>query len=92
VVSVLDRGQKLKAPLPIDPRTTGDRLGWSDYEQSRSALKSAVVEGDGLALGEVTHPHPAFGPMSLYTWIAFSGAHAARHAAQMRDAASASTM
>jgi hypothetical protein len=35
----------------------------------------------------VSWPHPRFGPLTGYQWIAFSGAHEARHAAQIREIA-----
>jgi hypothetical protein len=28
-------------------------------------------------------PHPAWGPLNLYQWLAFVGAHEARHLAQI---------
>jgi hypothetical protein len=44
-----------------------------------------MLAGDGYALGEIVHPHPALGPLDMYGWMAFCGAHAARHAAQIRE-------
>ncbi len=85
IAPVLDRRTKLVAPPPIDPRTTGDKLGWSDYESARDSIKHVVIENDGLALGDVSRPHPVFGPIDLYTWFAFVAAHATRHAAQIRE-------
>jgi hypothetical protein len=60
-------------PLP----TAGPRL--------RSCTKDVIATADGLAMGAVSAPHPALGNFNGYEWIAFAGAHAARHAAQVRE-------
>ena len=52
---------------------------------ARRDLMAVIVTGDGLALGAVSAPHPALGSFSVYDWIAFVGAHAARHADQIRE-------
>jgi hypothetical protein len=57
---------------------------------TRRALADVVARGDGLALGKVSAPHPALGSFNGYDWIAFVGAHAARHADQMREMLQAS--
>jgi hypothetical protein len=44
-----------------------------------------VRSADGLALSEIVQPHPVLGPINLYQWIAFVGAHEARHAAQVME-------
>jgi hypothetical protein len=84
---VLDRSKRIVASAGADPRLSGDVLSWSDYERARDDLKTAVRQGDGLALGDLTLPHPVFGPLNLYEWTAFVGAHAARHAEQIRETA-----
>jgi hypothetical protein len=59
---------------------------WGELQRAREALREAVMAADGLALNEVEAPHPALGPLNLYQWLIFVGAHEARHAAQIRDA------
>jgi uncharacterized damage-inducible protein DinB len=54
-------------------------------EEARKELKNTVLQGDGLALGTLTHTHPALGTMNLYEWIAFVGAHTVRHTLQIRE-------
>ncbi|HTR77939.1 MAG TPA: DinB family protein [Gemmatimonadaceae bacterium] len=88
---VKNRGRKLTAPEPVDPRPGNQTFSWADYEAARAGVKAAVLTGDGLALGEVKHPHPVFGPLTMYEWVAFVGAHSARHAAQMGEASGAVT-
>jgi hypothetical protein len=50
-------------------------------------LRRAILTGDGLALGTLTHPHPIFGPLTLYQWIATTAGHEGRHTAQIREIA-----
>jgi hypothetical protein len=84
---VLDRETKIVAPEAVQPGNLPAPATWNDYEQARAQLKAAALTGDGLALAQVTHAHPAFGSLDLYTWLAFAGGHAARHAAQIRETA-----
>jgi uncharacterized damage-inducible protein DinB len=82
----LDRGKPFKAGDASQPKAGMDASGaWAALEQSRAALLEVVIDGDGLALGEISHPHPAFGPLTMYEWLAFLGGHDARHAAQIRE-------
>jgi hypothetical protein len=60
---------------------------WAALEASRAALRAALLDGDGLALGERTQPHPFMGPLNLYQWALFVGGHEARHGRQLQDLA-----
>ena len=87
---VLDRTTRVTAPEPIRPTTALDAdAAWAALEQATAAVRASVMEGDGLALDTIMHPHPRFGPISLYHWIAVVGAHEARHAAQIRECVAA---
>ncbi|MGQ0640498.1 MAG: DinB family protein [Gemmatimonadaceae bacterium] len=68
-----------------EPRDTDAERIWSNYLTTRAALKQIITDSDGLALGAVTAEHPTLGALSGYEWIAFAGAHAARHADQIRE-------
>lgn len=82
----LDRGRPVAATGAALPRVGLDAAGaWTALEESRAALREVVLAGDGLALGEVSHPNPAFGPLNFYHWVVFVGGHESRHAAQIRD-------
>jgi len=74
-----------------EPRDTNAANVWADFERTRLALKDVIASGDGFALNEVSAPHPALGTLTGYAWIAFAGAHAARHADQIREEATAIT-
>jgi hypothetical protein len=85
----LDRSRRFTAPEVLKPTGLGGDAAWAALERATVQVRAAVAAGDGLALETVTQPHPAFGPLSLYEWIAFVGAHEARHAAQIREMAGA---
>jgi DinB superfamily len=82
------RNNRFKTSELGEPRDTDASRVWSEFETTRRELKDVVRSADGLALNEVSAPHPALGPLTGYGWIAFAGAHAARHAAQITEDAS----
>jgi hypothetical protein len=78
------RGVKLEAPERIRP---GDATPLADslarLRESRAALhtlRPRIERADGHAL---SFPHPAWGPLNLYQWLLFVGAHEDRHLAQI---------
>ena len=79
------RGRRITTPEVNEPRDTDPDRVWTDYMQTRDALKKLIATGDGLALGAITAAHPILGEFTAYEWIAFAGAHAARHADQIRE-------
>jgi hypothetical protein len=89
VQMLVDRSRTLTASEAVTP--TGD-LGvvaaMGALEAAREELRAVIVAIDGLALGDVVHPHPVLGPINIYQWIGFIGSHEARHAAQIREIAS----
>jgi hypothetical protein len=83
---LLDRTNRLAAPEMSQPR--GGRTlaeAWHALDESRTAFRAVVLDADGFALREITYPHLYFGPLDMYTWIAFVGSHEARHADQIRE-------
>jgi hypothetical protein len=85
VSRVLDRSRRFKTSEAGEPAETDLERVWDELMATRRALADAVATGDGLALGSVSAPHPAFGPFNGYEWITFVGAHAARHADQILE-------
>ena len=81
------RDRKLKTPEAGEPRGTDPTRVWDQLLESRAALHVVIKSGDGLQLGAVSAPHPYLGDFTAYEWIAFVGAHAARHADQIREIA-----
>ena len=91
VMSLLDVSRVANAEQPLtaaggnQPRAGLDvSRAWEALEISRAALRQALLEGDGLALTDRVQPHPFIGPLNLYQWALFVGAHDARHARQIR--------
>ena len=83
--SVPVRNRRWKTSEASEPRDTDPARIWDDLAATRRELEEVVAAGDGLALGKVFAPHPALGPLCAYDWLAFVGAHAARHADQIRE-------
>ena len=82
---VATRDRRFPTSAAGEPKDTEASRVWSDFMDVRKELKDVIASGDGLRLGAVYAPHPALGPLSAYEWIAFAGAHAARHAEQVRE-------
>jgi hypothetical protein len=84
---ILSRSNRINAPEPVHPTSLTSEAAWEALERAGGRVRAALRSADGLALGTVTHPHPAFGPISIYEWFAVIGSHEARHAAQIREIA-----
>ena len=82
---VVDRTTRATAPEAGQPKGLTASEAWEALERGTPLIREALLSGSDLALNEVMHPHPRFGPMSIYHWVAFVGAHEARHAAQIRE-------
>ena len=85
IARILDRSGRFKTGPASEPIDADPERVWEELLAARRALVEAVMKADGLALGRVSAPHPALGSFNGYEWIAFVGAHAARHADQMRE-------
>jgi hypothetical protein len=81
-----ERGrQKFEAPAAIRPAgavPVADSL-------ARLAETSAELRGlrpafEAFDCAAISFPHQALGPLDLYEWLAFGGAHEARHVAQIK--------
>ena len=80
-----DRSTRVKAPETAIPTGLDAASAWTALESAGSMMRAMLIANDGLALSPVTHPHPRFGLLSVYEWIAFLGAHEVRHAEQIRE-------
>jgi len=85
---IADRSKRRNAPEEVRPHGDLDAASaWAALEKTRATLRAGVLPGDGLALSEVIQPHPVLGPINLYQWLLFVGAHEARHTGQVREIA-----
>jgi len=88
---VLDRSKKRVAREAMQPRSGDDAAAaWTRLERARHMTQEILREVDGMALCEVSAPHPALGALNGYQWFLFLAAHEGRHAAQIREIAAAS--
>ena len=75
--------QKLDAPDSARPAGAPLADSLASLRDSRAALhalRERVEHADGAA---VRFPHPVWGPINLYQWLLFVGAHEQRHLAQI---------
>jgi uncharacterized damage-inducible protein DinB len=80
----LTRGVKIEAPeavRPSDSRPVAESL--AALRDSRAALHALRPRLERLDAHALRFPHPAWGPLNLYQWLLFVGAHEARHLAQI---------
>ena len=78
------RERKLVAPDEVRPRggvALSDSL--ARLKESRTALEALRPRIERADLSAATYPHPAFGPLNLYQWLAFIGLHEERHLNQI---------
>jgi hypothetical protein len=86
VEKVRDRSYKIVTSEGTRPKSgLAPEAAWEAAERAYETLRQVVIDVDGLALAEVSAPHPVFGPLNVYEWIAFIGSHESRHAAQIRE-------
>ena len=75
---------KMESPTTVRPRGNVDlNEALKGLESSREALRVAVLEANGLSLGEIKHTHPLLGELDLYQWLIFLGQHEGRHRKQI---------
>jgi hypothetical protein len=77
------RGEKYTAPEAITPggkATLAESL--EKLRRSREELHALRPRIEATDLSSVTYPHPAFGPLNFYQWMAFIGVHEERHLRQ----------
>jgi hypothetical protein len=78
--------EKYQAPETVRPAgsipvsTLLERL-----RESRAALHSLQPRLEATDLARAVYPHPAFGPLNLYQWLAFIGLHEERHLRQIES-------
>ena len=81
-----DRSRRFGAPGLVVPREGATvEEGLAALEGSRAALRGALADASGLALGTLTHQHPFFGTLNMYQWVVVLGFHDLRHAEQIRE-------
>jgi hypothetical protein len=87
----VERSLKEKYTAPETVRPSGnvpvaDSL--AKMRSSRTLLHELRPKLESIDLSSMTYPHPAFGPLNLYQWLALIGMHEDRHLRQIESAMS----
>jgi uncharacterized damage-inducible protein DinB len=77
------RTQKLNAPESARPAGAPVADSLSHLRDSRAALRDLRARVERADCASARIPHPVWGPLNLYQWLLFLGAHEARHLAQI---------
>jgi uncharacterized damage-inducible protein DinB len=77
------RAQKLDAPEQIRPTGASLDASLSSLRATRDALRALRPRVERVDGAGIRFPHPAWGTINLYQWLAFVGAHEHRHLAQI---------
>jgi uncharacterized damage-inducible protein DinB len=75
--------QKYKSPDAAVPVGAAVSDSLARLEESRAALEALRPLVERLDCTRMLYPHPAFGPLNLYQWLAFIGVHQSRHRRQI---------
>jgi DinB superfamily len=78
--------EKYTAPEAVRPSgevSLTDAL--AKLRRSREELHSLRPRIEATDLSSLTYPHPAFGPLNFYGWLAFIGVHEERHLRQAKN-------
>jgi uncharacterized damage-inducible protein DinB len=76
--------RKYKAPemaVPTGVVAVADSL--ASLRATRDALRELRPRFEQIDCTQLRYPHPAFGPLNLYQWLAFIGIHQTRHRRQI---------
>ena len=85
------RDEKYTAPETVRPSgavSLSDSL--ARLRRSREELRALRPRIEATDLSTVTYPHPAFGQLNFYQWLALIGMHEERHLRQSEAATSSS--
>ena len=77
------KGEKYEAPEVIRPTGAAVADSLASLAASRAGLEALRPRFERADLSSQLFPHPAFGPLNLYQWLAFIGIHEARHLNQI---------
>ena len=78
------RRERYQAPEMAVPRggaSVADSL--AHLRESRAAITSLRPRVEAVGAATHVYPHPAFGPLNLYQWLAFVALHEDRHRRQI---------
>lgn len=78
------RTSRFQAPEMIRPEGTASvSESLAKLAESRATIRSLHSRLEAIDLSNTAFPHPAFGKLNLYQWLAFIGLHEGRHLEQI---------
>lgn len=77
------RTEKYTAPEEIRPKGAPLSDSLARLRDSRAALRALRERAERVDGTRARFPHPVWGPLDLYQWLAFVGAHEQRHLYQI---------
>ena len=89
---MIERSRREKYQAPEAARPSGDvplAESLARLRRSRAALRELRPRLERADLTGIRYPHPAFGPLDAYAWLAFIGLHEERHLRQIQALKSA---
>lgn len=87
-VEIAAKANGIKVVAPEGVRPQGDVSITESLERlnaTRAALHALRPRIEKVNLSAMMFPHPLFGPMNAYYWLALIGTHEARHLAQIEN-------
>jgi uncharacterized damage-inducible protein DinB len=80
------KGQKFVAPEPLIPNQAATiSSSLEKLKTSRASLHQLRTRIESADVSNARFPHPAFGPLNGYQWLAFIGLHEAHHLKQINE-------
>jgi hypothetical protein len=85
ITEFVERSRTEKYTAPEEIRPKGEPLSDSlaRLRDSRAALRDLRERAERVDGTRARFPHPVWGPLDLYQWLAFVGAHEKRHLYQI---------
>ena len=78
------RTTRFQAPEMIRPAGAASLAeSLAQLSESRATIRGLRSRLEAVDLSNTAFPHPAFGKLNLYQWLAFIGLHEGRHVEQM---------
>jgi hypothetical protein len=84
----IERSLKEKYQAPESVRPSGSlpvAMLLERLRESRAGLRRLQPRLEATDLSRSLYPHPVFGPLNLYQWLAFIGVHEERHLRQIES-------
>jgi hypothetical protein len=84
----VERSLKEKYTAPETVRPSGNVMVADSLDRmrrSRAGLHDLRPKLESMDLSGMIYPHPAFGPLDIYQWLAFIGVHEDRHLRQIES-------